>query len=67
MNWSRGFFRLWVFFAVLWWTLTTIIMVHDRQHLGQHEIEVNILTPLIVLAIGAFLGWALKGFDESKP
>jgi hypothetical protein len=65
MNWSQGFFRLWVFMAVLWWALGFALEIGDRQQSDfWNNVAWIIAAPFILLAIGAFFGWVLKGFRK---
>jgi hypothetical protein len=65
MNWGRGFFRLWLFVSALWWVIGLLLAFHDRaQPYFWENVRDTIATPFVVLALGAFLGWAIKGFKK---
>ncbi len=79
MNWERGLFRTWIvgssIWAVTWFCLMDPMCVFAnnyrcRQHqpLGDGEGWATIFllfgVPLIVLALGHVLSWALRGFKR---
>ena len=70
MNWTRGLFRIWLLGAVVWTGLIYLFMQKspatdcrlDCDAEGYWKQAILWGLPLIVLAIGSLMRWALLGF-----
>jgi hypothetical protein len=60
---SKGLFRLWIVGTVVWSVPVFLIFREDMPSPADALLPA-LVPPLIVLAIGAGLVWALRGFRE---
>jgi hypothetical protein len=69
VNWRRGFFRLWVV-AALGWAILWLVIAYfgaDRGNVGGFLVAGAVMAfipPLVLLAVGAALAWALRSFHS---
>jgi hypothetical protein len=61
MNWTKGLFRLWIVVSALW----IIFMLGFAAGENPNFWQFALIPPLAVLAVGAALVWAVKGFRKS--
>jgi hypothetical protein len=64
---TRGLFRLWLVLSAMWvgfWGWPLLYMMNEWARPERHDaiIATLLIPPLIVLAIGAALVWAFRGF-----
>jgi hypothetical protein len=62
MNWSLGFFRLWVLLSVGWVGLALLIAAGEPTNDWPRALLAVIGLPLALLMAGIALHWALRGF-----
>lgn len=67
MRWKRGLFRLWMVVSALWVIPLTLLIASEAPldvYAFRFLIFVVFLPPVLVLAIGMALVWAIRGFSN---
>ena len=66
MSMRRGFFRFWIVASVVWVRLVCTVAWLAEPPDGDYRVVVHLsaLPPAFVLALGAALLWAAKGFGK---
>lgn len=62
MNYRRGFWRLWATVSLLWASYMAAVTYRSPGL----DWGVILMPPLVFLAVGALIAWALRGFTQAR-
>ena len=77
MNWSRGFFRLWLGLGGLWflgWFVGAVVHLINPEASGSAQplfwlglLLTGVLVPAAALIFGLFIRWIWRGVTDPSP